>query len=342
MTLVLAVLLFAAPAAAPGAPGAPGSAGTKLEQGQKAFAEGKFDIALKALDAAAAEARDAPTLEKVHLLRGQCLAARMDFGRAEEAFALALEANPEAALDPGKVDPAVVKLLESMRARSSGTLSVESTPPGAQLSLDGADAGVAPVTLTTGIGRHKVKAQWSPDAGAEARVMVRSKRETFVELVLHEREKVVEKIVEKVVEKRVEVPVEPPPPERFVRPYVAVRGSLDVNAGPEGGLDLGIGADFKYLSIGAYVRPYPYVYLIPRVAGLWPVFDVLNVFLEAEVDIRLGRLGVALGGNLGVEYFAARWLGIFVSAGGKGFFVNQGFVVDVRLNLAGGVRLRVP
>src|SRR5262245_58580048 len=140
MTLPLAVSLalwLSAPAAPP-----PKPAPTKLEQGQKAFAEGQFDAALKALDAAAQESSDPATLERVHLLRGQCFAARHDFTKAEDAFAAALLANPEGALDPGKVDPSVVKLLESMRARSSGTLSFMSSPDNAGVFVDGADAGV--------------------------------------------------------------------------------------------------------------------------------------------------------------------------------------------------------
>ncbi|MBL8954869.1 MAG: PEGA domain-containing protein [Myxococcaceae bacterium] len=333
MTLVLAVLLFAAPP-------------SSFEQGQKAFAEGKFDVALKALDQAAAEARDAATLEKIHLMRGQAFAARQSYAKAEEAFALALEANPEATLDPGKVDPSVVKLLESNRARTSGSVSVQTAPAGATVFLDGADAGTAPVTLTAGIGRHKVAAQWAEGQRAELGVLVRSKRETFVELVLQEHEKVVERVVEKVVEKRVEVPVaqEPPPVEdRFVRPYAAVRGAVDLNAGPEGGLDLGAGVDFKHVSVGVYVRPYRYFYVIPRAAALWPIFDFLTLFGEGELDIRAtSRFGLAVGLNVGVEWLPKKWFGAFVSAGGKGFIINQGFVVDWRVTLAGGLRARLP
>src|SRR4051812_11238020 len=110
LAVTLALVSSAPPAAAK-------PQGTRLEQGQRAFSEGQLDVALKLLDGAAAEGGDAATVEKIQLLRGQCLAARQDFAKAEEAFALALDANPEASLDPGKVDPAVVKLLESMRAR---------------------------------------------------------------------------------------------------------------------------------------------------------------------------------------------------------------------------------
>ena len=333
MTWVLAVFLLAA--ASPPAP-----TGTKLEQGQQAFAEGQFDAALKLLDDAAAEERDPVLLERIHLLRGQALFTRQDFGRAEEAFALALEANPEAALDPGKVDPAVVKLLESMRARSSGTLTFRSNPDGAHVSMDGVDTGRTPGTVTAGIGRHKLEAKWADDRYAQLEVVVRSKKETVVEFVL------AEKIVEVEPKKPCpEPPPLPPPPaeRRKVQPYAAVRGAIDVNAGPEGGLDLGGGVDlFQYVSVGVYVRPYKYLYVIPRIAAVWPAFEFLSLFGEAEVDIRPQRLGVALGLNVGAEYWALPMLGIFVEVGAKQFFVNQGFVVDTRFTLHAGARVRLP
>lgn len=339
MTWVLAVLLFAAPQPAPAT--APAAAGSKLEQGQKAFSEGQFAEALKLLDAAAAEERELAALEKIHLLRGQAFAAKQDFGRAEEAFALALEANPEAALDPGKVDPSVVKLLESMRARSSGTLTFRSSPPGAHVWMDGVDTGPTPTTVTAAIGRRKLEAKWADDRYAQLEVMVRSKRETFVEFVL------TEKTVE--VESKKPCPEQKPPmpptlaEQRDVQPYAAVRAGLDVNAGPEALLDVGGGVDlFQHVSIGAYVRPYRYLYLVPRVAAIWPAFEFFSLFAEAEVDIRFGKLGVALGLNVGAEYWVKPWLSAFVEVGGKHFFVNNGFVVDTRFTLHAGVRARLP
>src|SRR5581483_361998 len=157
-TLAVALALVSSAQPAPKAqPQPPLPQGNRLELGQKAFNEGQLDLALRLLDAAAAESPDSASAEKIQLLRGQCLAARQDFGKAEEAFALALDANPEASLDPGKVDPAVVKLLELMRARMSGTLIVTTTPAAADVTVDGKDAGKTPLTLTTSIGRHKVQ-----------------------------------------------------------------------------------------------------------------------------------------------------------------------------------------
>src|SRR5262249_29388504 len=92
MILPLAVTVALVSSAPPAAKGPSLAPGTKLEQGQRAFNEGQLDAALKLLDAAAAEGGEAATVEKVQLLRGQCLAARADFSKAEEAFAFALDA----------------------------------------------------------------------------------------------------------------------------------------------------------------------------------------------------------------------------------------------------------
>ena len=132
----------------------------RLEQGQKLFAQGDFDAALKMLDAAAIEGGEPATLEKVQLLRAQCLAARQDFARAEEAFALALDANPETTLDPTRVDPTVVRILESVRARLTGSLVIGSNPPGARPVMDGKEIGLAPQTIAAPAGKHKLEAQW--------------------------------------------------------------------------------------------------------------------------------------------------------------------------------------
>jgi hypothetical protein len=224
---------------------APKVEGTKLEQGQKLFAMGDFEAALKALDAAAQESRDDATLEKVHLLRVQCFAARQDFVKAEEAFAHALDANPEASLDPTRVDPTVVKLLESVRNRLSGALVLESTPEGAALSLDGKPAGVAPLTQSVSVGRHKVEAKFGDEPALSTEVVVKPGRETRLAWVQGPLKKA------------------PPPPcpevpkgpeGRPLRPFADVRGSFEVPVNPgayvTGGFELGAGAEYAWFRLG--------------------------------------------------------------------------------------------
>jgi hypothetical protein len=326
---------------------APQAQGTKLEQGVRAFNDGQLDVALKALDAAAAEASDPATLEKIHLLRGQCLAARQDFGKAEDAFAMALDANPEAALDPGKVDPAVVKLLESMRGRLSGELDVQTTPAGADVVIDGKPAGSTPLQRNLPIGRHRVEAKWPDAVAAPLDVVVRNKRETQVTWVAVTVEKQVVVTKEVVVEKPVPVPIVPPPQK--IRFFGDVRGGLDVNAGPEGGLDIGLGLEVPaiYLRFEAAARVYPYFHIIPRIAGVIPLAAKdFDVFLEVGLPIRFPsndhEMGVAFHGGAGAEWNATNVFTVYVEAGGTFYFVNPSFVVDDRFTAAAGVRLRIP
>lgn len=337
LAVALALVSSAPPAAAK-------AQGTKLEQGQRAFSEGQLDAALKLLDAAAAEGGDAATVEKIQLLRGQCLAARQDFGKAEEAFALALDANPEASLDPGKVDPAVVKLLESMRGRLSGTLDVRTTPPGAKVLVDGNESGSSPLTVSAPIGRHKVVAKWSEGEVGPLDVMVRNKRETLINAV----QVTVEKKV--IVKEEVKVPVlPPPPPPAKVRFFGDVRGGLDVNAGPEGGLDLGVGIEIPVIYLRAEVaaRVYPYFHVIPRVAGVIPLAAKnFDVFLEAGLPVRFPssghEAGLGFAGAFGAEWNALSVLAFYVQVGGTFYFINPSFVVDDRFTAAAGVRLKIP
>jgi hypothetical protein len=316
--------------------------GTKLEQGQRAFSEGQLDAALKLLDAAAAEGGDAATVEKIQLLRGQCLAARADFSKAEDAFALALDANPDASLDPGKVDPAVVKLLESMRARLSGTLDIRTSPAGAQVSVDGREAGVTPLQVTAPIGRHKVEAKWPEAAVGPLDVVVHNKRETQVTWVAVTVEKKV------IVKEEVPVPLPPPPPAK-VRGYGDVRAGMDVNAGPEGAFELGGGIEIPALYLRAEVaaRVYPFFHIIPRLAGVIPLAAKdFDAFVEVGLPIRFPSndhpAGAAFFAGAGAEWNPTNVLSVYVELGGTFYFVNPGFVVDDRFTTSAGVRIRIP
>jgi hypothetical protein len=315
---------------------------SKLEQGQKLFASGQFAEALKILDAAAAEGGDAATLEKVHLLRGQAFAARQDFARAEEAFAQALDANPEAQLDPSRVDPSVVKLLDAIRGRLTGTLTVSSTPSGANVSIDGKEIGAAAATTQSlSIGRHKLQARWGEEKPEELDVVIRTRRETVVHLVLHET-----KVIEKQI---VEVPAKCPPcvePAPVVAthrfgPYLDARVTADLNAGPEGGIDLGGGLEIPviYMRVGASVRLYRYFHVLPRIAFVVPFSAQLSAFLELEVGIRPDPYGISIGGAAGVEYKIFQTVGVFAQLGGRHFVAgNETFVVDSRLTVSVGAR----
>lgn len=320
----LVALLLTAPVARPGRAEAP-----KLELGQKLFNQGDFDGALKALDAAAVDGGDPATLEKVHLLRAQCLAARQDFARAEEAFALALDANPETTLDPSRVDPTVVRLLESVRARLTGSLIIGSTPPGATLLLDGKGVGVAPQTIATPAGKHKLEARWGDGPLQAMELQIRPRRETRVEWV-----------------QGGTAPgggvLEPRP----IRPFGDLRGMIEpaTSGYVSGGLELGGGIELSWFRIGLFARLFPYFGVIPRFQLALPVLDFMNVLLEVSLPLSFLQdgLGLGLGGGGGAEYYPLKWMGVYVLIGGRHHFLWPGRNDDTAFTAIAGVRLRVP
>lgn len=301
---------------------------SRLEQGQKAFGEGDYSAALKALDQAAAEGAD---LEKVQLLRAQCFAAQQDFARAEEAFGLALEANPEASLDPTRVDPSVVKVLDGLRARTKGTVVVRSTPPGAIVSLDGKEMGPTPIDLTTVIGRHKVEAKWPGGGSADSSVLTRTKRETYLVLVQG-------------ATTHVPGPEEPGEQKGInIHPFAEVRGLLETGGGVYGAMEIGGGVELKYFRAGVHLRLVPNFGLTVRAGLVVPLIPQLSAFVEGEVPMIFGgQIAVGLGADGGVEWHAFKFLGVFLSIGGRHFFDNPLFINNDRFELMVGVRLRLP
>lgn len=323
--LVLSLALSGAPSA---------GKGTRFEQGQKLYNQGDVEAALKLLDVAAQEERDPAVLEKVHLLRGQCFSARQDFVRAEDAFALALESNPDASLDPARVDPTVVKLLDAVRTRLTATLIVNSSPPGASLFLDSKNAGVTPQTVQAPIGRHRLEARWGDGPMTPLELVFKPKKEVRVEFVQGQ------------APPPQLVPMQPD--QKPIRPFADARGLVDVpptvGSAPTGGIDLGGGIEFSVFRVGLHVRLFPNFGVIPRAAWVVPLIPKLNFFLEAQMPLlfRNGGVGFGLGGIAGGEFWPMPWFGAFVGVGGQHLFVNVMRADNTTFHAAGGVRLRLP
>jgi tetratricopeptide (TPR) repeat protein len=309
--------------------------GTKLEQGIKLFNQGDFDAALKMLDAAAAECGDAATLEKVHLLRAQCFAARQDFTRAEDAFGSALEANPDTSLDPARVDPTLVKLLETVRARSLASVTFESTPPGAKLLVDGKDSGVTPQTMSLPVGRHRFEARWGDDSAGEVRtipVQLKPRKDLRVQWVQH------------AGEGPGGLKLEPRP----LRPFGELRGLFEprTSGNITGGLQLGGGIEFGWFRLGLWVRPFPNFDLTPRFQFSLPVvkasYGTWNATVEVGVPLSFYASGFAVGlqGAGGAELYLLEWLAPYLYLGGSHHFLRYGY--DTAFVVTGGLRLRVP
>jgi len=324
LVLVLACLFGAISVAAPKL--------TRLEWGQKLFREGDFDGALRVLDGAVSEGGDNSTMEKVHLLRARCFAARQDFSHAEEALAHALDFNPAAELDPAKVDPTLVKMLDAVRKRLTGTVQAASQPPGAKLKVDGKDSGEAPRAVEISVGKHTVAAQWGDGPETSAQVLVPPHRDVYVSFVQGEGSG--------------GGPVTLPQDKKW-HILGDLRGSLEVpsvqNAPLRYGLELGAGLERGFFRLGLSVRLFPYFGVTPRGALVVPVMDKLSVYLEVSLPVWFLANGIGLGveGAGGAEFHFLKWFGVYGQVGGEHLFLYP-YLDPTRFVATAGVRLRVP
>ncbi len=160
--LLLSLLLCGGAFAASGPPAA-----------LKAMASGEFERALRTLDKALAGA-DGRKAGELQLLRAQCLLALHKRDQARAALVGALEANPEAELDPEKANPELVALLRAVRESTTGHLSVSADAADSQVVLDGRLMGPPPLKVEVPVGRHRVALKTAEGTGEEQVVVVGS------------------------------------------------------------------------------------------------------------------------------------------------------------------------
>lgn len=341
MTQALLLSLFLALSAQPSKK--PGAA--RLAAAQTDFNRGDFQAALKDLDLAVTEATDEDVLSKVHLLRGQCYGAQRDLVKAEQAFEKALENDPEAKLDPTRVDPSLVTLLEGLRDRMTGDLQVRTDRP-ARVALDGKPLGTAPVKATVPIGRHRVEA-YSSDGrySAVKQVVVAARKSTEVELGLTEARRGSDN------DEDDRSPPPPPPREGPAsslapfggRPLADLRlvvNAFDFFSAP--GIEVGFGLEWPYLRGSVHFRFFPGFGITPR-GGLWvPIIDQLRGYAELELPILFipaaTPVAIGFGGAGGAEYSFNKWLSTFGEAGARYYFINLPPELSIQL----GIRLRLP
>jgi hypothetical protein len=335
---------------------APKKPSGRLATAQAEFSRGDFAAALRDLDAAVTETGDEPTLSKIHLLRGQCYGAQRDLVKAEEAFEKALENDPEAKLDPQRVDPSLVSLLEGLRDRMQGDLEVRTDRP-AKVHFDGKPIGLSPVKASVSIGRHKLEAHTGDGKfSAVSSVVIAAHKTTTVEMELAE-------------PRREE---ETPPVgtgggrsgggerERGGgadrdganasfqvyggRPLADLRlgvDPFDFIRTPE--VEVGFGAEWPYVRASVHLRFLPGFGIVPR-GGLWvPVVDQVRAYVELELPIYFPQgttpLNLGLGGCGGAELFFIKWLSGFAEVGARNFFLPD---PRVQVTVQAGMRLRLP
>ncbi len=303
-------------------------ASAKLQMSQAEFSRGDFEGALRTLDSAASQASDEKLLAKIHLLRGQCFAAAQNFVAADAAFAKALENDPEASLDAAKVDPTVVRMVESLRTQLRGELRIQTDPRGATVSIDGRPAGTSPLHVPVSIGRHVVEAK-SVDGKLSWReeVVIRVKKTTTAKFALREGGK--EGAGRRWSEQ--------------AKPTADLRLLLQPTAGDFFGIEIGGGVEYQFLRLTLHANLYRNFGLTPRFALAAPVSERADIYISFEIPTILASPTLfGVGGSGGLEYKVSKWLGLFAEVGVRHFFTGSGTSSPNRLTLQPGLRLRIP
>ena len=335
-TLVLTLLLVSAAARA--TPRASGGQASKWQAGQTELNRGNFKGALRILDSAAMETSEPEAQARVQLLRAQCLGAMQSYAKAEEALAFALEANPLATLDANRVDPALVKLLEGLRERLHGELTVTTEPPGALVTLDGRALGAAPLKTAANVGKHHLEARTRDNAKAGALELVVGPRRNESPVIVVQ-----------------PVPVTPtsaaplssgsapaPSLQSMMKPFADLRAVWEPLYLLGGlGFEVGGGLEVPYIRVSLHARLYPQFGVTARGAVTVPIVDRVNGYVSVEIPVLFEQsVAVGLGAAAGAEYRVSPWLSPFVELGIRHFFTGPGD--DNRFALEVGARLRVP
>ncbi len=152
LVLLVPLTALAAPRGKKSAP-----AGDTLAAAKRAMAVGRFEQARKTLERVYRQARSNAAKAEAMLLAGECAYALGRNDQALESFSRALRHDPLASLDPGRVSPSLIELLDEARRGVTGTLSVSASEPGCEVKVGGRDMGPAPLKTAMPVGRHQVE-----------------------------------------------------------------------------------------------------------------------------------------------------------------------------------------
>ncbi len=145
LTLVFALAafsLFTLPSSASAA-----DVSNALKKGEKLYYEGEFGEASRLLSEAAAAATDPEQKLRAWTTLGMVKVAEGDTTAAETAFRWAIELSPSRKLSTKEFPPQVTSLYDAVRARTVGSVSIQTTPSDAKISLDGKVVGLSPVLI---------------------------------------------------------------------------------------------------------------------------------------------------------------------------------------------------
>jgi hypothetical protein len=282
---------------------------------------------------------------QVHLLRAQCFAALPDTASAEEAFLKALEIDPDAKLDPSRVRPSVVTMLEQQRAQAKGELKVSADQP-AEIFLDDQHVGPAPWTGQVAIGRHLLEGRMADGrmtGKTEAVVRARSTSDLALSF-------------------RGALLPPPPPlspteePKRFGGLDLLADVRLAIEPAPAGSSlamagEIGAGVGTRNF-VGSLHLGFAGQSFAMAVRGTGMLPRLVSIFgVHGSVDVPFvllnGSLSPGLGGAVGVDAVVTRWLEPFVEVQYRHFFALPGTSTGGSYSgdsvlIGAGVRLRLP
>lgn len=254
-TLAIALLLLATAAR--------GDSRADFEAGQAAYNEGEVEVALGHFDRAAQSSTDRAELGRIHLFRAKChrllkQAGTSDAIAIDKALNAALEADPDARLNPDRDPEDLVDMLSSIRKRLTARLRLSADRTATAFAIDGRPFGQLPYDGDVPIGTHRLDVTTADgrfSASQEATFQARQSHEVRLHLVANapppeERPtRVAELEPQRVPEAA--LPEPPQPARRSPAPMIVTSSFLGL------GLVAGLGGTFLARSIHAGLKALP-------------------------------------------------------------------------------------
>jgi tetratricopeptide (TPR) repeat protein len=161
------------------------SAEQLLQRGIEHYDNGEFEDSVRVLKQAEAAASDPTLLGRIHLYLGVNYSVLAKIEEARREYAEALKNDRNLRLDPEQFKPEIVTLFLEVKGKPKGRLSVRSTPPGAEVRLDGKLIGTTPLQgVEVEVGEHQVSIELSRHYDQSRPVKIEEDREQSVEVTL--------------------------------------------------------------------------------------------------------------------------------------------------------------
>jgi hypothetical protein len=126
-----------------------------------------FEASLKLLKRAAHRAQDPGLSVRIQLHQGITLAIMERTVEAEDAFRAALRRDPLVSLPSTGLKRAIVEIFGAVRLSVRGALELTADRPGVEVLIDGALAGLTPLSTKLPVGRHVVEVRLSGRLAAD-------------------------------------------------------------------------------------------------------------------------------------------------------------------------------